>query len=88
MKIKKPNKALNPFDLSPVNIIPIKQARIIIKPKILNIFCDLNEFKIYPQTIQEQPQINAPAIGSSLKKLSDSLTVGLRNTIYFNFSKT
>ena len=40
-----------------------------INPNIFNFFDDFKKLKIYPKTIKVKPQINAPAIGSFLKKL-------------------
>ena len=69
-KIEKTIKALNPFDLSPVNIIPTKQNKIIINPSDFNLFFDFKKFRIWPTIINVKPQIKAPAIGSVLKKLT------------------
>ena len=69
MKIKSPEITFNEFDLSPVIKIPTRKKLIIRKESILEYLFFLKDEKIYPDIIKINPEINAPDIASSLKKL-------------------
>ena len=75
-KIKQPIKTFIVFDLSPVIKIAIKK---IVNTKKLKNFEKLSFFnfeKIKPNRRNTKPEINAPEMGSSLKKLTTRLPSG------------